>query len=129
MKPLILANKRHSSKPGRAMAILTALLVGIACTGHVNAQENIQTETQLKLPAEQVEQLKQNEAIKKEQDNKAGAITPSDQKEKQSGSPGSIKGQTAGRPERQIAGRTTGQTARRTKGQAAGSTGAASNQR
>ncbi|MDZ7736078.1 MAG: hypothetical protein U5P41_08235 [Gammaproteobacteria bacterium] len=72
-------------------AVIAAAVLTLAAPNSVRAQQETAPATQLKLPAEQVEKLEQNEAIRKEKDDRAGAITPSDQKANQEEPPDNIR--------------------------------------
>lgn len=71
-----------------------ALIVSLAFTGSAYAQEKIQPETELQLPAQQVEQIDKDKLDKEEveQDDKAGAVTPSSIEENKAISPSDLQG-------------------------------------
>lgn len=70
-----------------------ALIVALAFTRGAIAQEKIQPETELQLPAQQVKQIDKNNLDKEEaeQNDKAGAVTPSSIDENKAISPSDLK--------------------------------------
>lgn len=81
MKPTNQTGRLLPRKPGTTLSLL---IFTCACLGSVNAQQKMQTDSQLQLPAEQRKVIDKEKLEKDnvEKDDKAGAVTPSNLKEK-----------------------------------------------